>query len=579
MDKIVSFNQLESSKFISGLEEYKSAILNSFEKIKNDKIVPRIWGLDYSVWKNEPGEISNRLGWLQCPFSMGEVLSQINHFVDQVRAEGFTHALLLGMGGSSLAPEVIRKTFGVKEGYLNLFVLDSTHPDAIKSIEDKLNISKTLFIVSTKSGGTVETMSLMKYFYNKASENIGQELVGKHFIAITDSGSGLESLARSLAFRKIFLNDPNIGGRYSALSFFGLVPAALLGVNIKRILEGAIKIAEDCKSSKSANNPGVWLGTIMGELAIRNREKITFILSEELKYLGLWLEQLIAESTGKEGIGILPIDGEEILNPENYSDDRLFVIIQYGDKLDKDMQIKNLSDSNIPLLKFYIKDLYELGAEIFRWEFATIIASKILEINPFDQPNVESAKILAREMVAEYIKKGNLPTINYNYKSDSLNIFSDISCTTVKECMNYFFENISDVEKSKNKKVYVSLHAYLNASKEIDSLLRTVRSRIQKKWDVATTVGYGPRFLHSTGQLHKGDAGNGLFIQIIDLPKSDMQIPDEAGKLDSSISFSTLILSQALGDRQALLNESRNVILINCGINPEKGLNTLLENI
>ncbi len=579
MKKTENFNQKEKFNIISGLEQFKPAIMKSIEKLNSEKIVSRIWDMDYTVWKNSPDEITNRLGWLQSPESTIEVLSEINHFVDQVRAEGFTHALLLGMGGSSLAPEVFRKTFGVKEGYLDLAVLDSTDPGAVLKQEQAIDITKTLFMVSTKSGGTVETISFMKYFYNRASEIIGKEKVGKHFIAITDPASGLESLAKTLDFRKIFLNDPNIGGRYSALSLFGMVPAALIGVDIKQILSYAISMVEECKQPDAEKNPGVWLGAILGELAKSAKEKVTFIISPELKYLGAWLEQLIAESTGKEGVGILPIDGEELLSPEFYSNDRLFVSIQY-DQLSKQMtNIRKLKEMNYPILEIKIQDLYEIGAELFRWEFATVIASHILGINPFDQPNVESAKVLARKMVTDYQVKGVLPQVKYNFESDALKILADIDSGSVKECINSFIANKNKIEEQTVKKAYIAIQAYLAPSEEVDELLHLIRTEIQKQWKIATTVGYGPRFLHSTGQLHKGDSGNGMFIQIIGKSKSDLEIPDDAGSNESSISFGTLILAQAFGDRQALSDGSRKVMLIDIGLDHKKGLTTILNNI
>jgi glucose-6-phosphate isomerase len=575
----MNINQMEKLNKISGIEEFKPSIIKSLEKIHKENIISRIWDTDYTVWKNDPAEISNRLGWLRCPEAMLEVLDEISHFVDHIRAEGFTHAVLLGMGGSSLAPEVFRKTFGVKEGFVNLSVLDSTYPNAILNQELAIDITKTLFIISTKSGGTVETVSLMKYFYNRACEIIGKENVGKHFIAITDAGSGLESLAKTLEFRKIFLNDPNIGGRYSALSFFGMVPAELIGVNVKQILENAMVMVEECKTSDSNNNPGVLLGTIMGELAKKANEKITFIISPELKNLGAWLEQLIAESTGKEGVGILPVDGEELLDQENYLDDRLFISIKYGDHPEHELNVKKITDANLPIINFEIEDLYELGAEFFRWEFATIIASKILEINPFDQPNVESAKILARNMVTDFKKTMYLPEVKYNYKSNSLKILFDNDANSVKEIINNFHKYKNKIENQTNKKAYVAIQAYLTPSVEVNELLQQIRTEIQKKWKVAVTVGFGPRYLHSTGQLHKGDSGNGMFIQIIGKPENDLQIPDEAGHENSSMSFGTLIFFQALGDRQALLDESRKVILFDIGSDYTKGLKTILENI
>jgi glucose-6-phosphate isomerase len=301
---------------------------------------------------------------------MEDAIPEIIRFVDEVRMVGFTHALLLGMGGSSLAPEVFRFTFGVKEGYLDLSVLDSTHPNAILNVEKRIDISKTLFIVSTKSGGTVETMSFMKYFYNKTVEAVGSEKVGRHFVAITDPKSGLEELARKLNFRKIFLNDPNIGGRYSALSYFGLVPAALIGVDIKILLERAVNMLRNSESLNirvGEENSGVWLGTIMGELAKLGRDKVTLITSPGIEQFGAWAEQLIAESTGKEGRGILPVDGELLVKPHEYKNDRLFVYLHLDDEDKYAEKVRLLIDTENPVVKFDLTDKYDLGGEFYRW--------------------------------------------------------------------------------------------------------------------------------------------------------------------------------------------------------------------
>jgi glucose-6-phosphate isomerase len=575
----MNFQQLIESQKITGMNDFLSSIEKTFKKFNSKDIISRIWDVDYTVWKDKSDEITNRLGWLQSPGSTLEVISDINHFVDQVRAEGFTHALLLGMGGSSLAPEVFRKTFNVEKGYLDLYVLDSTEPGAILNREKEIILSKTLFIVSTKSGGTVETISFMKYFYNKCLESVGKEHVGKHFVAITDPGSGLESIAKSLNFRKIFLNDPDIGGRYSALSFFGIIPAALIGADIKKILERSIEMAKACQIPDSEKNPGAWLGIILGELAKKNREKITFLISPEIKHIGGWLEQLIAESTGKEGVGILPIDGEEILTTEYYADDRLFIYIQLKNESNLKVKFDAIQNDNNPCIVIGIEDLYDIGAEFFRWEFATIVASKLLNINPFDQPNVESAKVLGRKFISEFQEKGQLPNVDYNFKSHFLKVNAPRDAHSLNEILYKFLQQKNEIESKTNKKVYISLQAYLAPSFKIDEMMHKIRTAIQKKWKVATTVGYGPRFLHSTGQLHKGDAGNGMFIQIIGDIVQDVPIPDNAGETFSSITFGTLVKAQALGDRQALINESREVLLIDIGNNYEKGLIEFLENI
>ncbi len=533
-------------------ENLNEAITQTLSKLSEEKIVERIWNKDYTVWDDNPEEISNRLGWLDSVETTSKSISEIKEFVQSVISDGFTHALLMGMGGSSLAPEVFRLTFGVKEGHLDLAVIDSTHPEAVKEFSDTLEFEKTLFIVSTKSGGTVETISFMKYFYNKVVKELGRGLAGKHFAAITDPGSGLEKMASELNFRKIFLNDPNIGGRYSALSLFGMVPAALVGIDVNQFLTETKMMVEECNNN--ANNSAAELGVILSVLANEKIDKVTFITSPEIKYFGAWVEQLVAESTGKNGKGILPVDLEEVLAPEFYSKDRLFVYLKIKNDSTYDLQINALKDADFPIIEIELNDNYDLGKEYFRWEFATVIAGWALSIQPFDQPNVESAKIVARKMMSEYKEKGELPELKPNFSEEGISVSGNIKSDNLKDSLNEFLQNVA------GGKSYVAIHAYLKPEKETTNQLQSIRTAIQKKFKVATTVGYGPRFLHSTGQLHKGDAGNGLFIQIIGDPKENLPIPDVPQSDESSISFGVLIKAQALGDRETLLENNRKVI-------------------
>ncbi len=539
------------------LGNYQAAVEVALADLRDNNIMARIWKHDHTVWKADPTEITNRLGWLHSPEVMMEAIPEITAFVESVRAEGYTHALLLGMGGSSLAPEVFRFTFGVKPGYLDLAVFDSTDPDAVLAHAKRLAPAKTLFIVSTKSGGTVETFSFFKYFYNWVADKLGKEKAGSHFIAITDPGSGLADTARKYNFRKTFLNDPNIGGRYSALSYFGLVPAALLGMDLNLLLERAATMAcnsEGCNCPHGADNSSGKLGAIIGELAVAGRDKVTLVLSPPIKYFGAWAEQLIAESTGKEGKGILPVDGEELGAPNVYANDRLFVYLRLEGDSTYDAQVEALRQAGHPVVQLNLRDLYDLGAELFRWEMATIIAGRRLGINPFDQPNVESAKVLARQMVAAYQKEGKLPEQTPNLRVNGVAVYSDITAKALHEALNKF------LAQAQPGRSYVALQAYVQPTKETDATLQRLRTKIQTKLHLATTVGYGPRFLHSTGQLHKGDAGYGLFIQFTSDSKQDAPIPDEAEAPKSSMPFSVLKLAQALGDRQALLEAGRRVI-------------------
>ncbi len=554
--------------------EFQKAFDQKVSELTEKKVVDRIWNKDHTVWKDDPTEITNRLGWLHSPEVMVNAIPEITDFVDEVRDEGFTRALLLGMGGSSLAPEVFHKTFGVKNGYLDLAVLDSTDPDAVSAFAEKLDPAKTLYIVSTKSGGTVETISFMKYFYNIVQKAVGRENAGKHFIAITDPGSGLESTAKELQFRKIFLNDPDIGGRYSALSFFGLVPAALVGLDLRRLLERGAEMAQQCRESQADNNPGAGLGAIMGVLAQAGRDKLTLFTSPQLSPFGAWVEQLIAESTGKEGKGILPVDGEAVQSPEYYGNDRLFVYLRLEDDNTFDSKVQAFENAKHPVVKITLTDLYDIGSEFFRWEMATAVAGLILEINPFDQPNVESAKVLARQMVNSYKKEGKLPETEPAIWDDGIEVHGEVNAGKPDEALNQFLKQGNFNNRNRS---YVAIQAYLQPTETMDGMLQKIRTEIQKKYTAATTVGFGPRFLHSTGQLHKGDGGDGLFIQLTADSEKDVPIPDTPGNDQSSISFGVLKMAQAMGDQQALLDAGRKVIRFHFGKQPQSKLNRITE--
>ena len=530
----------------------------ALSELEKEKIVERIWQKDYTVWGNKPDEISNRLGWLDSIETTSKAISEIEEFVASVKKEGYTNALLMGMGGSSLAPEVFRLTSGVREGFLDLAVLDSTHPDAVKEFSDKLKTEKTLFIVSTKSGGTIETISFMKYFYTKTVNDLGKKKAGNQFIAITDPGSGLENMAKDLNFRKIFLNDPDIGGRFSALSLFGMVPAALVGVDLNKFIERAGATVNESKKAK--DNSAYELGVTLGVLANEGIDKLTFFSSPKIRYFGAWAEQLIAESTGKNGKGILPVDLETILSPKDYSKDRLFVHLKLKDDSTYIEDVDNLKVSGFPVIEIELNDIYDLGKEFFRWEFATAVIGSVIGIQPFDQPDVESAKVQARKMMKEFTVTGKLPELDSVFKEKGVSVSGNIKANNLKDALNTFLAKIEE------DKSYVAIQAYIKPDGESTKQLQKLRTAIQSKYKVATTIGYGPRFLHSTGQLHKGDSGKGLFIQIVDNPVNDLPIPDEPGSTKNEISFGVLIKAQALGDREALLSNNRNEITFNLGI-------------
>ncbi len=566
--------------YSANLGDFQPAVDKALDKIKKKNILQKIWNFDFLVWEDEPTEISNRLGWLHIPEVIQDALPAINKIVDDVREEGYTQALLLGMGGSSLAPIVIRETFGIRDGYLDYQVLDSTDPGAVLEHRNQLDLSKTLFMVSTKSGGTAESLSFMKYFYNEVQKKVGKREVGKHFVAITDPGSPLVKLASDLKFRKTFLNDPNIGGRYSALSYVGIVPAAFAGVDLDTLLERAVKMLhnnESCNCPVDGDNSGVWLGAILGELTKAGHDKVTLIASPPIESFGSWVEQLIAESTGKSGKGILPVDREPIGEPRDYANDRLFVYLRLAHNNTYDKKVSALEDAGYPVVRINLQDIYDIGGEFFRWEMAIAIAGMIIGIHPFNQPNVEAAKVLARKMIAEYEKKGKLPEIKPTAMDNGITVYSDFKTDSVSSAMTKF---LSFAKKGKNEskgRSYVTLQAYIEPTDKNYDALQKLRKKIMTEYRLATTSGFGPRFLHSTGQLHKGDAGNGLFIQFTsDMPK-DLPIPNEAGKKASSMSFGVLKNAQVLGDRKALLDRGRKVITFNLGKDTVSGIDKIRE--
>lgn len=485
----------------------------------------RVWAGDPTVWKDrETPEIRDRLGWLTVGESMAGQAGALAKFAEEIRQE-FSQVVLCGMGGSSLAPEVLKRSFGSAAGYPALQVLDSTDPRAVRQAEQGSPLAKTLFIISSKSGTTQESDSFLRYFWERSKGN------GAQFVAITDPGTPLEQLAAERRFRRTFINQPDIGGRYSALSYFGLVPASLIGVDVAALLQRANQEARACGAAMaSGENPGLRLGMALGESALAGRDKATFVLSPGIAALGLWLEQLIAESTGKEGKGILPVADEPLGPPEVYGDDRIFVSITLAgdDQPDRDARLLALERAGHPVVRLSLKDRYELGSQFFRWEFATAIAGALLHINPFDQPNVAESKANTKEVLARRSKSAPLA-----------------SAADLKE----FLGGIRPGD-------YLAIMAYLPPSIENDRVLSAMRRRLRDQLRVATTLGYGPRFLHSTGQFHKGGPAVGHFLQIIDQSGEDLAIPGE------SFSFGQLKAAQAEGDLLALRARHRPAIRI-----------------
>ncbi|GAB4344007.1 MAG: hypothetical protein Kow0037_32410 [Calditrichia bacterium] len=550
-----------------------TALKSTLEQLEKNDIVNRIWRKDHTVWHPEPKEITNRLDWLTIPEEMKPQVGHLADFAAEIRKAGFTHALLLGMGGSSLAPEVFRKIFGVQPGFLDLHVLDSTHPEAVKTYADTLPLNKTLFIVSTKSGGTVETLSFMKYFYRLLHRRLGEK-AGDQFVAITDPGSGLEKMARDLKFRKIFLNNPNIGGRFSALSYFGLVPAVLLGIDLDELLDRTLLMAAACQKP-AEENPGALLGAFMGAFTRRKKDKLTLLSTEKLRPLGAWIEQLVAESTGKNGKGILPVTNEPLQEPADYSPDRQFVVSRVKEDAEENSAMDLHFSTDQPLLRIELRDVYDLGQAYFLWEFATAVAGHILEIHPFDQPNVESAKVAAREMVRIYSETGSLPTLPNARELEGLKIYGEVSGENPADILEGFINSAASKVKEKAAGPYIAIQAYINPNPENAEELARLQEKLLKKYGYPVTVGFGPRFLHSTGQLHKGDAGNGIFIQIVSTGDTDIPIPDEPTSDDAAMTFGVLVNAQSLGDRKALLDAGREVLRVEMKADVTNGLRLL----
>ena len=531
------------------LGAYQAAVDQALAQMAAADVLKRIEQRDYTVWRDDPAEIRNRLGWLDAPAGMGTTVPRLQALRQTLLAEGYSDVLLLGMGGSSLAPEVFYNIFGGDPAGLRLAVLDSTDPGAVLAQAARLNPATTLFIVATKSGGTVETFSFFKYFYNWTVDALGAEAAGAHFVAITDPGSKLQAVAGQLQFRDTFLADPNVGGRYSALTFFGLLPAALVGVDVAQLLDRAQAVRKD---------DGATLGAILGALAKAGRDKVTFVTSPALANFGDWVEQLIAESTGKDGTGILPVVGEALGDPAVYGADRLFVYLRLAGadaaQGEHDAALAALAAAGHPVVTIRLHDLYDVGGQFFLWELATAVAGHLLGIQPFDQPNVESAKVLARQMVAAYHELGRLPE----------DTPAPLSSTALRAFL-----------AASRPGDYIALQAYVPPTPATTAALNALRLALRDRLHLATTVGYGPRFLHSTGQLHKGDGNNGLFIQFTADVLQDAPIPDEAGAAASGMSFGVLIQAQALGDGQALRDAGRRVIRFHLGTDVVGGLERL----
>ena len=522
----------------------------------------RLWNRDATLWKQDPGHqkiIRNALGWLAVPQTMLEHVNELETFPQDAKSAGFTDQVLLGMGGSSLCPDVCRATFGKAPGFLQLHVLDSTVPASVAAVEASIDLANTLFVVSSKSGGTTETLSFFQYFYERV-RSIKGERAGENFLAITDPGTSLEKLAQAKKFRRIFPGQPDIGGRYSALSNFGMIPAALEGVHVRGLLERAVQMAAACGAGAAAkDNPGLVLGAAIGAAGLNGRDKITFVISPAIEAFADWVEQLIAESTGKEGKGLLPVAGEALRDPSRYGEDRLFVQIKLASDADeaKEAALRALEAAGHPVIRITLRDVLDLGAEFFRWEVAMAAAGALLGIDPFDQPNVQESKDNTKSLLAEYRAQGKFPEEKPILESDGLRVYGDAASldaahSSVSGVLAAFMNQARPGD-------YVALMAYVQPTPEHTVALQSIRHSLRDSSRLATTLGYGPRFLHSTGQLHKGGANNGLFIQITSDDAQDLPIPGEP------YSFGVLKQAQALGDLRALAGKQRRVLRLHLG--------------
>ncbi|MFA6093363.1 MAG: glucose-6-phosphate isomerase [Elusimicrobiota bacterium] len=543
--------------------------MNPLAQLKKDRAVERIWAADAALWKSEAAHkkiISNSLGWLRMPAQMPERLQELTAFSQEIRAAGFKKVLLLGMGGSSLAPEVMRRVLPAKAGFPMLSVLDSTDPEAVLAMDHACDPKTTLYVVASKSGTTTEPLRLFDYFWGRAQSELGQN-AGKHFIAITDPGSFLAGQAQERGFRKVFLNFADIGGRFSALSYFGLVPAALMGADTEEFLHRAADMAKACAKPDAPENPGLELGAKLAELSRSGQDKLTLLMSPEIESLGLWLEQLVAESTGKEGLGVTPVAMEPASPTSLYGKDRVFVLITLDGS--RDPQPARLAETfekaGHPVLRLRLHDALDLGAEFFRWEFATAVLGKALGIDPFDQPDVQSAKDKTKTVLDHRVKTGKLPEVASQIQDDGLELcFSRAS----KEAGNVsgFDASLSSFLNMARPGDYLGLLPFLSPLGEYDALVLSIAKTLRGRSEHALQTGYGPRYLHSTGQLHKGGADKGLFLLIMREGGPEAAIPGQP------YGFADLVNAQAIGDFQALDGAGRRAVLIRMTGDARKGL-------
>jgi glucose-6-phosphate isomerase len=555
-------------------ESLTAAVKTTVKDWKAGGKMQRLWQRDASLWTGD--DEASWLGWLDITEEQIAHAMELRNLAKEVWSAGYKDVLLLGMGGSSLCPEVLRMTFGQTAGYPDLHVLDSTDPAQVKAFENKIDIAKTLFIVSSKSGSTLEPNIFKQYFFELTKKAVGADKAGSHFIAITDPGSKMQKVAEGDRFRHIFFGRPSIGGRYSALSHFGMVPAAVMGLDTKKFLDRAQEMVRKCgPSTEVEENPGAMLGIILGTAARSGRDKVTIVTSPEISDLGAWLEQLLAESTGKVGKGIIPVDREELASPEVYGNDRVFAYVhtETAAEAQTEAKLATLEKAGHPVLRISIPDIYELGAEFFLWEIATAVAGSIIGINAFNQPDVEASKIATRNLTSAYEKSGSLPAEKPVLEDAGIKLFTDDKNAAElaqaaggdKSLAGYLKAHLGRIGAGD----YFAVLGFIQMNAEHEKALQAIRHAVRNKKHVATCLGFGPRFLHSTGQAYKGGPNSGVFLQITCDDALELPVPEQ------KYTFGVVKAAQARGDFQVLVERGRRALRVHLGRDVNAGLATL----
>ncbi|MBV9268899.1 MAG: bifunctional transaldolase/phosoglucose isomerase [Acidobacteriaceae bacterium] len=552
--------------------DLKTAVETAQRQWDKSDNTARLWNKDASVWTG--ADESKWLGWLDIVDQQLADVAKFKALSAEVAEDGFRHILLLGMGGSSLAPEVFSLTFGKKDGWPELLVLDSTDPAQIRSFRERIDPARTLFCVSSKSGTTLEPNIYMQYFFEETKKSIGDR-AGHHFIGVTDPGSKLEGVAEKLGFRRVYHGLTSIGGRYSALSDFGMVPHAAAGYDTELFLRRTKSMVDACRTSDSADNPGVALGLVLGTAAAKfGRDKVTLICSRTIHDLGAWLEQLLAESTGKQGHGLIPVDREPLVPEKDYGKDRVFAYIKYAGDNDSETEtaVREMEGAGQPVVRIVVNDTYDLGQVMFQWEIATAVAGQAIGINPFDQPDVEASKIVTRELTSEFEQKGSLPAEKPILEQDGIKLFTDAE--NAKQLANggstlgaIIRQHLDRIKAGD----YFGLLAYIPMSSEYEATLQEIRKAVLESKQVATVLGFGPRFLHSTGQAYKGGPNSGVFLQITCDEANDLPVPQQ------KYTFGIVKAAQARGDFQVLADRHRRALRVHLSQDIKRDLNHVLD--